>query len=89
MVTSIGVTRSLLKSLLISRTSHLESTLMDMSSVNALEKIIIKLEADVAALETATVGLIAYQLGEVLEIDTEATIRERIKFITASIVSIT
>jgi hypothetical protein len=60
-----------------------------LESIRELEAIVTDLEKDLALLESATKVLIGLHLGEDLDIDASLSIRQRVKFITAAMVSIT
>jgi hypothetical protein len=61
----------------------------NLEHLRELEVIVAELEKDVANLELAVAVLIGVQLGEALEIDASLSVRQRIKFITATIKDIT
>jgi hypothetical protein len=60
-----------------------------LESVQEIQAIVTELEKDVADLELATKSLVGLHLGEALDVNASLGVRQRIKFITAAIVSIT
>jgi hypothetical protein len=54
-----------------------------------IQAIVVELEKDITALELAVTALIGLHLGEELEVDASLGARQRVKFITAAIISIT
>jgi hypothetical protein len=60
-----------------------------LSMAKEIQAIVIDLEKDVTALELATKALIGLHLGEDLEVDASLGVRQRIKFMTATIKDIT
>jgi hypothetical protein len=61
----------------------------NLARAKELQAIVVDLEKDVTALELATKALIGSHLGEDLEVDASLGVRQRIKFMTATIKDIT
>ena len=60
-----------------------------LDAARELEAIVTDLEKDLTALELAVTAFIGVQFGDGLEVDTSLSIRQRVKYITATIKDIT